>query len=392
LTGINPRAAPGRHIPSMPSRALLPLTARHHPPLLGRRRAQAILARVRIFAALFAALTVAWIAVDAMTIGPPRSGKLAIARLVAGTLFASLAWHAHTARATLLRARLCLLALFSIPVGFFVTAQSILAGAQLGGVAQGVAAAYSFVPFLLAGGIASFPLAVSESLLLAVLPFAAQGWLLEARGLLSGVEALDAFWLLSLMVAMATFAAASQLWLMSQLVGEAMRDPLTGCLRRDSGTELLDMQLAFAIRHRQPFAVLFADIDRFKRINDGFGHERGDQVLAATAAALRAVLRESDTLLRWGGEEFVVALPATTAEQAGRLIERLRPHCVGNHAQHRHRGVSRRPARRRRGAGGARRRAHVPRQAGRAQPLRTRRSRAGGADPPRDGCLGIVVE
>jgi diguanylate cyclase (GGDEF)-like protein len=102
-----------------------------------------------------------------------------------------------------------------------------------------------------------------------------------------------------------------------------VRDPLTGCLRRESGTELLDAQLHLARRRSAPLTLLFADLDRFKAVNDEFGHEAGDRVLAAAAAALREIARGSDVAIRWGGEEFVVVLPDTTSTDAVTLIQRL---------------------------------------------------------------------
>jgi diguanylate cyclase (GGDEF)-like protein len=125
------------------------------------------------------------------------------------------------------------------------------------------------------------------------------------------------------------FAAMSQLRLLSALVLQAMRDPLTGCLRRESGTELLELQFLLAARHGAPLGVLFADIDRFKRVNDEFGHETGDRVLAEVAASLRGALRESDVLVRWGGEEFLAFLPHASRAEATALIDRLRARGFG---------------------------------------------------------------
>jgi diguanylate cyclase (GGDEF)-like protein len=127
----------------------------------------------------------------------------------------------------------------------------------------------------------------------------------------------------------AGFAAASQLKLLVALVDEAVRDPLTGCLRRESGAELLEAQLNLARRRSAPLALLFADLDRFKAVNDEFGHEVGDGVLAAAAAALREITRDSDVAIRWGGEEFVVVLPDTTSTDAVTLIKRLRASSLG---------------------------------------------------------------
>jgi diguanylate cyclase (GGDEF)-like protein len=75
--------------------------------------------------------------------------------------------------------------------------------------------------------------------------------------------------------------------------------------------------------------VLFADIDRFKLVNDEFGHEAGDRVLAEVAASLRGALRESDVLVRWGGEEFLAILPQASRAEAAALIDRLRARGFG---------------------------------------------------------------
>jgi diguanylate cyclase (GGDEF)-like protein len=83
-----------------------------------------------------------------------------------------------------------------------------------------------------------------------------------------------------------------------------------------------------ALRYGRPLSVMFIDIDRFKQINDGFGHARGDQVLAAFGELCRRTLRPSDLFARLGGDEFVVLLPETALDKAviaaRRLAERLR--------------------------------------------------------------------
>jgi len=310
---------------------IAPLVASaRHPPLLHRRRAEAILLRVQAFASLFAVFTVAWIVVDSVVIGSPWWTRLAIARLSAGFAFAALALACARAPPAIGRARLALAALFAVAVVFFVAAHYALDGAQLHGLSMGAGAAYNFVPFLLACGIAAFPLTALEAALLASLPFAAEIWLLAVhRESLLEFLALDTFWLLALLACVSTFAAMSQVKLMMELVRQAIRDPLTGCLRRESGLEMLEMQLALAIRRNAPLSVLFVDLDRFKAVNDEMGHEVGDVVLAIAAESLRAVTRESDAVIRWGGEEFVMVLHDATRSDAVRCIERLRAHGAG---------------------------------------------------------------
>jgi diguanylate cyclase (GGDEF)-like protein len=101
-------------------------------------------------------------------------------------------------------------------------------------------------------------------------------------------------------------------------------DFLTGLHNRRHLEESLRRSSAAARRHSFPVAVLLIDVDHFKSVNDSFGHATGDQVLVEVARRLSATLRAEDVVGRWGGEEFLVLLPHTTAAAAGVLAERLR--------------------------------------------------------------------
>jgi diguanylate cyclase (GGDEF)-like protein/PAS domain S-box-containing protein len=101
-------------------------------------------------------------------------------------------------------------------------------------------------------------------------------------------------------------------------------DPLTGIANRRKVREELEREIARATRHSHPLSLLILDIDRFKAVNDQFGHETGDAVLRAVSSTIEAMLRPSDRLGRWGGEEFVVILPVTSAAGALVLAERVR--------------------------------------------------------------------
>ncbi|AOY88447.1 GGDEF domain-containing protein [Marinobacter salinus] len=104
----------------------------------------------------------------------------------------------------------------------------------------------------------------------------------------------------------------------------ATTDPLTGLLNRRHMTYLADREMARFNRSGHPVGVLLLDIDHFKAINDEFGHEVGDQVLASVADILRNQLREQDLVSRWGGEEFLIILPDTGIEKAQVSAERIR--------------------------------------------------------------------
>ncbi len=95
-----------------------------------------------------------------------------------------------------------------------------------------------------------------------------------------------------------------------------MRDPLTGLLNRRAFHDAVARDVARARRGGAPLAVIMIDVDHFKRVNDDHGHEAGDRALVALAAILRDGVRASDLACRFGGEEFVVALPGMPVELA----------------------------------------------------------------------------
>ena len=101
-------------------------------------------------------------------------------------------------------------------------------------------------------------------------------------------------------------------------------DHLTGLFNRRHMEESLRAMTAGASRHGYPIVVLIVDVDHFKSVNDTFGHQAGDEVLVELAIRLHSVMRVEDVLGRWGGEEFLLLLPHTTAAQAAFLAERLR--------------------------------------------------------------------
>ena len=101
-----------------------------------------------------------------------------------------------------------------------------------------------------------------------------------------------------------------------------LRDELTGLLNRRGLDVMLPEQAKRAKRSGRPVIVVYGDIDRFKTLNDTFGHERGDEVLVAVAGALQAAFRETDLIARLGGDEFCVFAEADDIDPA-LLGERL---------------------------------------------------------------------
>ncbi len=109
-----------------------------------------------------------------------------------------------------------------------------------------------------------------------------------------------------------------------QLRQYASYDDLTGLLNRRAGYIHFRKQLSYAQRYEQQFTLCLLDLDHFKSINDAHGHLVGDAVLKHFVEVLNASLRKSDTLMRWGGEEFLLLLPKTDAKSAKRLVVQLK--------------------------------------------------------------------
>ena len=114
----------------------------------------------------------------------------------------------------------------------------------------------------------------------------------------------------------------------AQLVREvkdnSLRDGLTGCFNRTHAMDVIDFELRRARRSQMSVSLIMFDLDRFKEVNDRYGHLCGDAVLAAVGALMRDVLRGSDFKCRYGGEEFLVLLPETPLEGAKRVADTLR--------------------------------------------------------------------
>jgi diguanylate cyclase (GGDEF)-like protein len=104
----------------------------------------------------------------------------------------------------------------------------------------------------------------------------------------------------------------------------SITDALTGVANRRRLDQARDAEVHRCERGAEPFSLLMFDLDRFKRVNDRYGHLVGDAVLKAFAQRLTALSRKPDLLGRWGGEEFLLLCPNTSAAAAARLAERLR--------------------------------------------------------------------
>lgn len=119
-------------------------------------------------------------------------------------------------------------------------------------------------------------------------------------------------------------AAIKSKKLMDMLTSQAMLDGLTGLHNRRYFDDVLRRQVEQATEMAEPLGLALLDIDRFKMINDQFGHPMGDQILQAVSRVLERACRKQDLVCRFGGEEFAMVLALTTLEETGMIAERLR--------------------------------------------------------------------
>jgi diguanylate cyclase (GGDEF)-like protein/PAS domain S-box-containing protein len=112
--------------------------------------------------------------------------------------------------------------------------------------------------------------------------------------------------------------------LVAELSHRANVDVLTGLANRRHFMEIFRKEMQRTLRTHRPLAVMIADIDHFKQVNDTLGHDAGDEVLCAVAACMQGQVRNIDTCARLGGEEFVILMPDTSEESAHVAAERIR--------------------------------------------------------------------
>ena len=297
--------------------------------MISRHRAGLIIARVRLFALVFALLTPLWGIVDLVVFPHPLWLQLISLRvLVCLAFFGLLLFYKDSTR--IADAYLAMLILFAIPTLFYISSHTLLAHYDLADMSAAVASGYAFLPFVLMAGLALFPLTLLENLLVAATLLLAQllaGYLNWST--LNWPSFVGAFWLLMLIGGVTSLACMSQLAFMMALLRQAIRDDLTGMFSRGSGEEILQVQWSTSLRNNSALSLAFIDLDHFKEINDTFGHTVGDQALRSASQQIQNSMRSSDSLVRWGGEEFLLIMPDTDMTRARQAMERILANGLG---------------------------------------------------------------
>jgi diguanylate cyclase (GGDEF)-like protein len=288
----------------------------HVPPTCAADRDRLVRARVRTLAPVLAALTLGWIALDAAALPTRDAIAIGVIRLIVAAALLLLSRVAGR-----LTANRALRVFVWVQAAGFGAMQLLLPRAGLSSELG-----YGLFPFVVVAQLALFPAPWPQTLRAALAPAAALALVLYAAGGF-GHAAWRDVWLLALLTGVAAWTAQAQLDLLGRLLGarrEATQDALTGLANRRRLDARLAIEHARVSRHGGALSVLMLDLDRFKRVNDEYGHAAGDAVLAAAAHAMVDELRAIDLGGRFGGEEFLAVLPDTPLDDAMRVAGRIR--------------------------------------------------------------------
>jgi diguanylate cyclase (GGDEF)-like protein len=295
-----------------------------------RYAASLIITRVRLISAFFAVLVPLWSVVDRITFDAATSSQLTLLRFAAAGVFVFLAWPRYISDTRpYVQAIAMLLAMMMVPALFYLISLTVLDRSNATEMQSIMINFYVFMPTIVLAGLSIFPLTALEIILLSlpVLATTIYGFFINDTTALA--EEIIMLWSMLMMTGVAIFSGMSQSHYMESMMRRAMTDPLTGASSRGAGMETLALLFHMSAISRQPLSVAFFDIDHFKDVNDNFGHDAGDKILQQIAMHLRGLLRNSDILVRWGGEEFLVLLPNMPSEQLSVLLNRLRTGGLG---------------------------------------------------------------
>lgn len=286
------------------------------PPRFVREQASVIRRRATWLARFAAIATLLWIPFDVV-----RGDGVELAVVVALRVVLAAALVSLVVAIPRLPTRLVIPLLLGIQAAVFAAMQIVQPPAD-----GFVRSAYDLMPVLIAGQLAFFPVPWLHNLAHG-LPAVALAAVPTVLGYPQEASFLNACLLLACQLGAGAWIGHLQLELFVTMLGtqqDATHDALTGLANRRSADARLVIEHARAQRDPRPLSVALVDLDHFKRVNDEWGHAAGDRVLAATAQALAATARTSDLPARFGGEEFLVVLPATDENEALVVAERMR--------------------------------------------------------------------
>ncbi len=294
------------------------LTNKNHSEDFIDTRADFILRRLKVMVLLFAVFVLFSFVFDLVFLEPEQYQPLLVARVILSVVL--LVFLRFCKRDNMnIAARLLLPLAFLFPTLFYVATEIIIHQ----GRDTGFLAGYDLMPFLIVAMLALFPLTVTRSLLVLTLIFIPCALLKVYTGEVFTLTALNQLWAFAMFSGISIWLQTGQLTMLLKLYRESTIDPLTGLINR----RVLVKRLEKEKQQGNLFSIMMFDLDKFKRINDDYGHLTGDLVLATMAKVLTMQLRDDDIIARFGGEEFVAVLANQTPAGAFNVAERIREAC-----------------------------------------------------------------
>ena len=294
------------------------LSTRFHSQDFTQTRYGFMIVRLRLMCLFFAVTVPLFAFVDFLTLPSEQAQFLLVARILLSVslLFLTyITWRHYSIPV----ARIVLAAAFLLPTIFYIS--SILSFTII--PETGIPLVFSMMPYLIVVMAGLFPLTIVGGLLLTatiLLPLA----LFEIDQFNGNyLQLFDKFWLLSLFAGISLWMQSGQLSMLMELYRESTVDPLTGLINRRVLLRQAHLEQQHSTNDSIPFSVMMFDLDRFKRVNDIYGHLIGDRVLVMIARVMRRELRSTDIMARFGGEEFMAILPGLALEDSLHVAQRI---------------------------------------------------------------------
>lgn len=294
------------------------ISAKYHSSDFNQTRANYVRGRLWLMCLFFAITVPAFAIIDFFILPESQALSLLLARCA---LSASLFVVAFVLRkpTTLPILRLCSLIAFLLPSLFYLHSMASFVNIS----PNQMPIVYSMLPYLIVAMLGLFPLTILGGVTLISVVFAPFIAYEISQYQNSLWPVINSAWLFILFAGISLWLQTSQLSMLMKLYRESTVDPLTKLINRRVLMRVVEKEQVKNKEHNTPFSILMFDLDKFKRINDDYGHFAGDQVLVMAANVMKQVLGKSNTAARFGGEEFVGVLSGTTLTKATEIAEQL---------------------------------------------------------------------
>ncbi len=278
--------------------------------------------RISMLSVVWGILIILWVPLDLIFLPEPQGIEIAFSR-VALTAYLFTIAKFNNQQTTLKHAQWSMsLMVIGLNMFYFYSMQVLDFPDAISGIEYG----YTLLPILHVAILTILPVTLKESLGLLVITAVTQLFVeFQAERLLTPENLAD-YWLQTVLALMVIWSQLSKLYMLMRLYRQATLDPLTGIYNRRMLLQLAHKSLSHCDSKGAPFSVLLFDIDKFKRINDTWGHGAGDKVLRGFADFMQTKIRKTDLFGRYGGEEFILFLPRCSAEMAETIAERMLCH------------------------------------------------------------------